>query len=408
MQTVKSKVTSVRIEPSRPLARREAAIVDQPSVAGRSAKSTHVSQKDALLLLATERFCGRDAQTRLGVDQFKEAFYGLAGAVERDTLSQIATLIRHEPFTPREILMYLALEPVSVCAPLLREAPQFTQLDLVRLIGKCGLNHATEIAKRSDLGPSLVRQLRSLNDVEVNRALKDNKALLDDLSKRSLDKLFDTITAPKRKEFKDASWAQVVETGTKKQVNVPVSVATPTKRAQDTLLKAASRGGRTELTAGLKEGPDEKNHLTPEQFGDAMEKAALSRSRQSQSVLMQKQFGLTFETTQQIFEDNTGDTLAVLMKAVELDAAKANRIALLTFPQIGLSVQNTRRAIRFYAQLTVENCKKAVDLWPKSESRPALYQTAHYDAAGIDRNAASRVVPNHSADQKTSAKVVNY
>ncbi|MEL6947116.1 MAG: hypothetical protein AAFO73_05715, partial [Pseudomonadota bacterium] len=190
--------------------------------------------------------------------------------------------------------------------------------------------------------------------------------------------------------------------------------------AQVELLQAAKRGGRLhpepEIETALAEAaPAEPTVAAPvdeaagdlradvetkvqralpasswAQFAANMQKAASRGNRQTMASLMQDRFGLSLETCHQVFEDTTGDTLAVLLRSIDVDSAAANRILLLTFPAIGLSVHNAGRAIRYYASLSMETCKEAVAQWPKAVSGGQVAQTAVHQPYVSDADGGRR------------------
>ncbi|MEL6751796.1 MAG: hypothetical protein AAFO70_06925 [Pseudomonadota bacterium] len=73
------------------------------------------------------------------------------------------------------------------------------------------------------------------------------------------------------------------------------------------------------------------------------------------------------ETVLTVLEDESGDTLAVALKSMDIEAPQAHRIAMYTFPEVGLHVDNARRASAFYGRLEVKTSKQAVALWPRDE-----------------------------------------
>ncbi|MEL6743961.1 MAG: hypothetical protein AAFO68_00635, partial [Pseudomonadota bacterium] len=115
--------------------------------------------------------------------------------------------------------------------------------------------------------------------------------------------------------------------------------------------------------------PVASTEIDADSFAIALQKAACRGNRQAMVHLIQNHFGLSLETCHQIFEDGDGDTFSVLLKSVDVDAAAANRVLLLVFPAIGLSVHNASRSIRYYSQLEQNACQEAVGQWPKAVRR---------------------------------------
>ena len=398
--------------------------------------------KDDMLILATNRFCDIDTHSRLSLDQYSEAFNLLIGQVSAATRQIVARRLAHSSFTPRSAALYLALEPIDVALPILAHSQAFGQLDLLRIADRMGLEHARAIASRLDVGPSLMKALKNLNDEEVMIALEDNDALMGNLENRSFDAMFAQIvdseeefafgqamdkTAQALAEETDAElassggdrdaefnlsegqsaedllWemneetagalaanlstyaeapladapvaaartpqaevaeettAETTDTAADAGAGLPQATTAPLNEAERALLAAAGRGNRADLPPMARPMENDFN------FGDAFEKVARAHSHQGMAVLMQKRFNLALDTAHQVLDDKTGDTLAVLLSAADVPAAQANRIQLLTHPNIGLSSHNALRAVRFYGQLNSESSLAAVNQWPKAE-----------------------------------------
>ncbi len=317
--------------------------------------------KDDMIILATNRFCDIDTHNRLSLEQFTEAFNLLIGQVSSATRQIIARRLAHSTFTPRSVALYLAMEPISVAMPILAHSQALGQLDLLRLVDRLDIEYARAVATRLDVGPSLMQHLKNLDDDEVQIALEDNDALMGNLETRSADALFVEIKARENQD-ETASQTELEDAGreTRPIAKAPPSLA-PLNAAEHALLAAADRG------RNIKMPPMAKPMENDFDFGKAFEKAARARSHQGMAVLMQKRFNLALATAHQILQDKTGDTLAVLLNAAEVDPALANRIQMLTHANIGLSAHNARRALNFYARLNSESSRAAVEQWPKAE-----------------------------------------
>lgn len=326
-----------------------------PDVSARAEPKT----RDDLLWLATIRFCGADDHNRLTTKQYTEAFYLLIGQVTQVTQKIIANSLAGCNSTPRVMALYLAMESIDIAAPILTHSFALGQLDLLQIVDAKGADHAAEIARRPDLGPSLVKRLMRVGSPAVAEALDANPALLDGSHTRSAKALFQEIgrrrAADELAENEKDEQSQTAATETRpSDFNV----------AENALLTAAARGGRTKQA----ETTTPPTPLPIPDFGNAFERAARAHSRQGMAVLMQKQSGITLETCHRVLEDKTGDTLAVFLRAAEVDDAQANRIQMLAQPTIGLSVQNAMRAVRFYAGLNSETCLAAVEKWPRAKT----------------------------------------
>lgn len=339
-----------------------------------NAKATKpLDERDHLLLLATRRFCGEESHNRLSIDQYKEAFYALVGTVKQQTLGEVSGLLSANPFSPKEAILYLATESIDIARPILRRSQVLNQLDMIGLVEKCSLEHISVLATRTDLGPSVEKCMRRLNNHTLNINLDRRPMASDGVSGKSAAKMFERITSTSTQSalgVKDVPVAKI-------EKELPTQIAK--KSTQQSLLDAAARGGRlpgqppsTQSKAKRISAP--RSTVLKSNFGTSMERAALTRSRQAMASLMQQRFGLTLETCHTVLADKTGDTLAVLMKSADLNDALANRISLLTFPNVGLSVHNTKRAMRYYAKLDTASCLEAMAQWPKQKNAATQHE----------------------------------
>ena len=328
-----------------------------------TASSTRAPQtRDGLLLMATERFCGETISNRLSNEQYKEAFYLLIGEVQIETKKRIAASICDCDYVPRSIAMYFALEPQHLSQSVLLTSKTLGQLDLLRIAEMKRGAHATLIAQRADIGPTLFRRLKELNIESVDAALAKNYFLPKNIKNKKPQDTFDLID---------------------KQVRTsPPAEKQNLSNAENSLLAAASRGGR--LTTQSHQ--EEASYLAFDDFGQTFEQAVIRRSRQAMIVLMGKQAGISQQTANQILDDKSGDTLAVFLCSAGVGAAQANRIQLLNQPSIGLSVQNAMRAVRFYAELKKDTCVAAVDMWPKGNAAGAKHQAFHEEGNPLRRD----------------------
>jgi len=259
-------------------------------------------------------------------------------------------------------------------------------LDLLRIIDRMELDHARAIATRLDIGPSLIRHLKSIQDEEVQIALEDNDALMGNLETRSADSLFAEIDARELQSDLESELGAVLEV-TELEADtekVPEPALDPTfepepaplNAAEHALLAAAGRGSNLKMPPMATPMENDFN------FGDAFEKVARANSHQGMAVLMQKRFNLALDTAHQVLQDRSGDTLAVLLNAAKVKPAQANRIQLLTHPSIGLSSHNALRSVRFFAQLNSESSLNAVNQWPKAKDPQIRHETQFEEGHG--------------------------
>lgn len=315
---------------------------------------------DELLLLATGRFCGLDNHNRLTIEQYKEAFYLLIGTVSVATKQKVAGTLAQNASTPRTIALFFAMEDISIAAPFIKRSDVLNQLDMIHVVSAAGLEHAKLLAAREKLGPSIKNHLRSLKDPQIDQLLDKTQAISRSKSEQSSVSLFDEIEKTKDVE-PDVALATVAD------ANQPFL-----NDATKSLVAAAARGGRTSVS-DQEDSNDWRAKVPTNEIGHALEKAACHGGHQAIGTLLTKYLGIDFPTAQQVLDDKSGDTLSVAMMSCGLDTAQANRILMLAFPEIGLSVHNAKRAVRYYAALTQVACQEAIAQWPKIQPSKAQH-----------------------------------
>lgn len=351
-----------------------------PLKAARNGLRSEPQSHDELLMVATSRFCDTDSRDRLGHRQYIEAFELLIGSVTQPTRQMVARLLAFCPFAPRELVLKFAYDTLDVALPILRNSQALSQLDLLTLINRVSNNHCAAIAMRPDLGATAVKALRALKDETVNSYLNANEAFPVLATKVSPEEEVDSPSrAEEAKEtaqeptnaIADALDIIQMETVSEPEYTIEFAREEPrqTEVAQDALLQVAARGGRLDIAPPpLAPRIDDQDW----DFGTAMENAARTGGRQALCNTLMRRYGIDLVSANQVMEDESGDTLAVALKASKVEKGQANRIQILAHPTIGLSVQNAMRSVRFYANLTAESCLEAIDQWPKAETQPML------------------------------------
>jgi len=142
--------------------------VRQKIISSNIRTTTSRKERDHLLLLATRRFCDEHVHDRLSLENYKEAFYALVGKVEKQTLAEVSSLLSANPFAPKEAVLYLATESVDIARPILRRSQVLNQLDMIGLVEKCSFDHISVLTTRVDLGPSVEKCIRRMNNKILN------------------------------------------------------------------------------------------------------------------------------------------------------------------------------------------------------------------------------------------------
>ena len=152
--------------------------LDNYSLAGAAQqRGNQLSRKANLLAESTRSFCEFDRPNRHEIEMFKELFYqmiGDCGKAERRLLS--ASLARNV-YTPRQILMYLALDTADIAAPVLLFSPAINEFDIKTLADRLSLDHLKILCRRMDLSEESAKALEKAGGKECAELLARNPAL---------------------------------------------------------------------------------------------------------------------------------------------------------------------------------------------------------------------------------------
>ncbi len=363
----------------------------------------HIStRRSDILLASTDTFCSNERPDQTEINQYRELFYSLISETDEVAKRLIASSLAKHPYTPRQILLYFALETAAIAAPVLAYAKGLGQFDLIQIIEKTTNLHHRVIANRSDLGSTVVANLIETGDTLTLRRLKQNPAidvLNNPASKPSTEGIVEpsgSLAAdnksshptgmraedPRPMAARDSRFTRsrqnkkIVLTAKinshahdlVKPDDMPAQTAvnpkaqTKVKHALDELVALANRGKRLGSIDDLLE--DVARRPVPE-FGDILLGATIRKNRQQQIAAIQTEFGLSATTASKVFEDHSGDTLAVLLKAAGVKNQTALQVITQSMPNVGLSEHNTQRMSKIYPALDSDICMTTVLSWRK-------------------------------------------
>lgn len=355
------------------------------------------SRRSDIMLAATDTFCNHSRPEKAQVDQFRELFYSLISETDEAAKRLIASALSKHYYAPRQILLYLALEEAAIAAPILAYSMALGQFDLLQIIDKTSNLHHRVIANRDDLGKTVVNKLIDLDDYLVIRRLEDNPSVdISDMasSKSSLEEIMeipeiettgrkqdiasalDEMNAILKHGRKSANEVQApVETDTVLLNKARATAAKPEsnkiKLAMDELISLANRGRRLGSVEDLlSDLPG--NEKIP--FSERLLHATIKKNRQDQIKAIQQEFELSAESAGSVFEDRSGDTMSVCLKAANVETEIALQIISHSILNVGLSSHNTQRISKIYPALNQEACMETVKTWSTTNrQQPSTY-----------------------------------
>jgi Uncharacterised protein conserved in bacteria (DUF2336) len=172
----------------------------------------------------------------------------------------------------------------------------------------------------------------------------------------------------------------------------------------ESFLRATAEVRRTLLTRAEEEiVPRAVNRTlpTPAGFPERLAEKALARDRQGFAQELQMSLGLPSRVAWRIVQDDTGEPLLAIARAVDMPEKLLLRILLFLNPQIGESVQRVFTLVRFYDRVTMAAASALVASWRSPLARAPRFQPLHAPdsslARGLARGGAEPLRTNESA-----------
>ncbi len=365
------------------------------------------NRRSDIMLAATDTFCNHSRPEKAQVDQFRELFYSLIAETDEAAKRLIASALSKHYYAPRQILLYLALEEAAIAAPILAYSKALGQFDLLQIIDKTSNLHHRVIANRDDLGKTVVNKLIELDDYLVIRRLEDNSSVdISDMasSKSSLEEIMELPEVETTDSKHDIASAldemnAIIKRGRKsaneKLAPIEPDTALPDKvrttaskpesnkikLAMDELISLANRGRRLGSVEDLLSDLPGDEKIA---FSERLLHATIRKNRQDQTKAIQQEFDLSASAAGSVFEDRSGDTMSVCLKAANVETEIALQIISHSILNVGLSSHNTQRISKIYPALNQEACMETVKTWSTTnKQQPPTYApvTSNVDVA---------------------------
>jgi hypothetical protein len=142
----------------------------------------------------------------------------------------------------------------------------------------------------------------------------------------------------------------------------------------------------------------------PAGAAERLAEKALARDRQGFAQELQISLGLPSRVAWRIVQDDTGEPLLAIARAVKMPEKLLLRILLFLNPQIGESVQRVFTLIRFYDRVTSAAASALVASWRSPLARPSRFQPLHApDATGVRGLARGATEPTRTIESARPA-----
>ncbi len=142
------------------------------------AKSRAPADRERLLLGIVELCDAGDGASAMGSPQIQallnSIFLGLVAGAEREIRQRLSEKLSTVDWAPTALINVLALDEIEIARPVIAMSPLLKDADLVRLLVEATIEHQIEVARRPNIGPSVVAAILRGAEPAVMTALAGN------------------------------------------------------------------------------------------------------------------------------------------------------------------------------------------------------------------------------------------
>jgi hypothetical protein len=339
-----------------------------------------------LLRATTELFIQSPGNDADAVRRFEDVALHLLPKVADADRAFVAESLADRTDAPGMVVRALAKDAIAIAAPLLCRSPALGSLDLLVVIAATGAEHHRLIAARPLLPPEVVRALRLGGDAEVARVLDEAASAMARETAMPRSALVSPVPA--------ADAAASAEPPPRRAPNAPL-----TGRFDPWQYLELDRPARLRLVADLASRPPIRHYGGPASRLDRAFRSILgaaqivghARNGQKPDLVEAISGGLDLEPAfiYACLDDDTGEPLAVLLKALSLDSVQAQQVFLLATTTVGRDASVFFRLCDLYAGMEASVAETLVEWWREGGRRTAArHQPLFVDTDERDRPAA--------------------
>jgi len=337
------------------------------------------SRKAALLAQATREFSATPRPSPADIARYKEFFYQMidgCGPVERRAL---AASLGINPYVPRPIVFYLAIDEKDVAAPILLFSPAINEADIGPLSARLSLEHLLILCRRADLTPASAEVLMTNGGQPAARVLSRNFATAAFPAVQAAMASEREAGKPAREE-PAAEAAQPPAAGTRDHPSARrLAAAGLAAGLHSELVDLAGRGGRlgrarpqaAPATAPAS-GPD--SNWTPQQaLAARLLSAARRKDRHALAEALAQAARLPLSAVERVLASPNAEIVCVLLKGVGVEDPPASQIAVMLAPESAGKSDALAAAASLFRRLDAGHCTRFVEalrgVATKAESR---------------------------------------
>lgn len=306
-----------------------------------TARRPYQDTRPAMLRLLVREFLRQPVLDEAAEARFITLAVRLIEGVDPTVAARHVREIAAHPALPRALARHLAAGPLALAGPILRLSPVLDEKDLTELAEQAGPGHLAAMAARREVTPALAKRLAELTHRRSSEAAPDSPA-----------------EAPLAAQTPAAA----VNEGPADLPAIPAEAAPP---GPDFFLAGPEE--RASLIARLVTLPplplSERPAAPPSSFIDALLDAAKAKGTGDLAALMERALGVTPDNAARIIADDTGQSLAVVARALGLSFAILSRVLFRLHPVTGRSAGDMARLAEMFDELPLASAQHLVASW---------------------------------------------
>lgn len=341
----------------------------EPFSIGEQARQRAASRarKSDILVDAARHFCDLTRPKPHEISLFKELFYQFIDVSEKGERRMLAATLARNPYTPRTILLFLALDDCEIAAPILLFSEALTDGDIAAIARRASQAHREVLCRRGSLSPASIRVLIETGGHSCALLLGRNSLLLADKTLRDAlsapieetrhNEIMPRVANDRQADLPPGGWRddEIIE------LDQPAAIEAPERTPfENTLMELAARGGR--LGSSQPREAEQPPRYDPQlPFERQALQAARRKDAASFASFVQDYCGLAWRTTAAIVKEGGVDSICVLLKGLGLSYLGSLQCLLQLDRDLGRNLTSYNNAKARLARLDVTECRSFVE-----------------------------------------------
>lgn len=341
------------------------------------AKDSSVSGRKGLITALTDLFVGsgddKDEQMSL---LFGDIVLKVLGQLEEETRMILAKRVCNEEQAPRDLMVKLARDKISVAGPVLEHSPVLSSNDLVEIAADAPMEHLGAIAGRRTVDEAVTTVLVDRGDSKVLSKVAENKGA--EFAKSSFLKLVEKARADETIQAALIDRVDLPEEAAKALVPLlteELQGRVSALGADNTLVQLLAERAATEVAARaqkLDDAREESNALIKEvldkktTIDDAVKMFARADRTAELGILLAKVSDLPPAAVSQLLFSTSDKPLIILCKAVGVRSEAYKDILTMRARRLQLGGVEVNDAIKRYAALSEKGAHRSMEVLRRS------------------------------------------